>query len=356
MAPPVAPLDAGSTPPRRRAGSTPRSGGRGASGWLAALGASALAGMLLAVGVWGALGVGDGAAAPGAGGSGDPLAPGARPTPASTVTSAAAGAAPPGTVLVPAGGAGGVAGPVVQVTVGQCIAVAGPADARQVLAVACDQPHWFEVAGVVDASPLFDSAPTEVEWRALLEQRCPDLMRAYVGPTYDPHGILALRVTAPTAAEWNGGDRLGECLVTAGNAEDGTPREVSAPIAKLDQSPPVAAGGCLALAAVAELPARPAPCDGAHELQVVGPFDLTERFEHYPTGEQWGALDKECRPAAVARYGEQLAAPSGNPLTALVVRVPVESWLAGRRDSMCAVGEVDPATGRLVTRTASLDG
>ena len=104
-----------------------------------------------------------------------------------------------------------------------CVRSVGPAQARQAVAVSCADPHLFEVAGLVDVSTTMASAPTDVEWRALLASRCPDLMRAYVGPSYDPFGPLQLRFSAPTALEWARGDRVGECLVHTGTDAAGSP-------------------------------------------------------------------------------------------------------------------------------------
>lgn len=329
-------------------------------GWALATVAAALAGVLLALGLWGAFG---GGRPPSVAPSGqreavavdDPVRgvdrPADRPSTATSALPDTASAAP-----VPVAPAASPRRPdlAVQPAVGACLAQTTGATGPSVTVVACTAPHRYEVVGLVETPAGFGTAPTDVEWRALLGARCPDRLRAYLGDRYDPAGILVLRVAAPSAAEWSAGDRTGECLVGAGSAVDGTAVDLDQPLAVVDQSPAPAVGTCLRWDPLLDAVAVAVPCGQAHQLEVVGTLDLAERFEHYPSAEQWGELDRACVAPVAQRYGEQLRAPSGNPLESVAVRIPVTSWLAGRRSGACAVAELDLRSGRPVTSTSTL--
>ncbi len=330
-------------------------------GWTLATVAAALAGVLLALGLWGAFGGGRPMSAAPSGAQGAPSndaqerqgleRPGDRSPTVTPAPPDAASAAP-----VPVAPAASPRRPdqEVQPAIGACLAQTATATGSSVAVVACTEPHRYEVVGLVETPAGFRTAPTDVEWRALLGARCPDRLRAYLGDRYDPAGILVLRVAGPSAAEWSAGDRTGECLVSGGTTAAGTAAEIDEPLSAIDQSPAPVVGTCLRWDPLLEAAAVAVPCGQAHQLEVVGALDLAERFEHYPSAEQWGELDRACIAPVAQRYGDQLRAPSGNPLEAVAVRVPVTSWLAGRRASSCAVAELDPRTGRRVTATTNL--
>lgn len=331
-----------------------QSGGEAAT-WFAALGGAALAGVLLAVALWGALGAGEPARAS----AGPPRASGVAPAPPADPG--------PSTASAPASGAGAdpAATPTTaptaavlsyQPAAGDCVAVVTGADgAPTVGSVDCAATHLFEVAALVDVSAQFATRPTDLEWTALLTMRCPDLLRAYVGPTYDPHGRFALRVSAPTEAEWDAGDRVGECLVSVGSDSAGRPIPYEGGVRGADQSVQLRPGDCVDLGPLAGMAATVVGCDEAHELEVLSPLDLTGGFEHYPADAEWAAAAAQCLPALTERFGVDPVAPSGNALVPAVVRIPIESWLVGRRSTACAVGELD-AAGALVERATALGG
>ena len=224
---------------------------------------------------------------------------------------------------------------------GDCVRSIGPAHARQAVAVSCADPHLFEVAGLIDVSATMATAPTGVEWRALLASRCPDLLRAYVGPSYDPFGPLRLRFAAPTAQEWADGDRFGECLIHTGTDAEGSVVAFVGTAAEVNQTPPLPPGQCLAGPATMDAPATPVACTEPHQLEVLGALPLGERFEHYPSDEQWAALDQDCVEALQARLGPSPTTESGAALEGAALRIPVLSWLAGRRLAACVFAEQD---------------
>ena len=284
LAPPVGPV-AGRVGPA----GTPADG---AGPWLLAVVAAALAGALLAVAAWGVTGAGRTGA-----GAGATPPTSSSSLPANLGTSAAAAPAPSGSGAAvgqpdPDAGGGptaGAGGAPYQPAAGECVAITGSGASARAASVDCAASHLFEVAGVLDAAG-YASNPTDVEWAALLQQRCPGLVQSYVGPTYDPHGILALRVSAPTAQEWANGDHQGECLLSAGNDATGSPVPFTGRVQALDQARPVVVGDCLALGAgamgagavgAAVVPAEVA-CSAAHEVEVVTSIDLTGRCRALP--------------------------------------------------------------------------
>ena len=229
---------------------------------------------------------------------------------------------------------------------GDCVRSIGPGHARQAVAVSCADPHLFEVAGLVDVSTTMASAPTDVEWRALLASRCPDLLRAYVGPSYDPFGPLRLRFSAPTALEWARGDHVGECLVHTGTDAAGSVVAFVGTVDEVNQTPALAVGQCLAGPATIDVAAIPVACTEPHDMQVLGSLPLGDRFEHYPSDEQWAGLDQECKASRQATLGPSPTAASGAALTGSALRIPVLSWLAGRRLAACVFVEHDDAERR----------
>ncbi|MCC6436094.1 MAG: septum formation family protein [Acidimicrobiales bacterium] len=339
-----------------------RQSGGEAAAWLAALGGAALAGALLAVALWGALGAGDGAPASASPRRTADVAPAPLSDPVPTTAAGRPGAAgsdaagsdaaDPAVTSTTAAGAAVLA---YQPAVGDCVAVVTGADgAAAVASVDCAATHLFEVAALVDVSAQFASRPTDLEWTALLTMRCPDLLRAYVGPTYDPHGRFVLRVSAPTEAEWAAGDRLGECLVSVGSDSAGRPIPYEGGVRGADQSVQLRPGDCVDLGPLAGMAPTVVGCDEAHELEVLGALDLTGSFEHYPADDEWAGAAAQCLPALTERFGVDPVAPNGNALVPSVVRIPIESWLVGRRSTACAVGELD-AAGALVERITALD-
>ncbi|MCC6185290.1 MAG: septum formation family protein, partial [Microthrixaceae bacterium] len=207
--------------------------------------------------------------------------------------------------------------------------------------------------GLVDVSDQFGTRPTDVEWTALLTMRCPDIMRAYIGPSYDPHGRFALRVSAPTEAEWAAGDRIGECLVSIGSDGAGRPIPYEGPVRGADQAVQLRPGDCVDLAAIDAIPPAVVGCHEPHELEVLAALDLTGGSEHYPSSTEWSASAAQCLPALVERFGANPVALGGSALVPVIVPISIESWLVGRRSTACAVGELD-AAGALVTRATPL--
>ncbi|MGE0727842.1 MAG: septum formation family protein [Acidimicrobiia bacterium] len=328
--------------------------------WAGAVAGAALAGVLLAFSLWGALGAGaDRSAAAGTrldrptpGTATEPAAPAATDP---AVTPAADPAADPATAD-PAGAEPATSAIGYQPGVGDCVAVlpSGGGAGGTVGTVDCTATHLFEVVGLVDVTEQFPTRPTEVEWTALLTMRCPDQLRAYIGPSYDPHGRFVLRVSAPTEAEWAAGDRTGECLVSVGSDSAGRPIPYEGAVRGAEQAAQLRPGDCVDLGPIEGLPASVVGCDQPHQLEVLSALDLDGVFEHYPSTEQWDAAAARCLPAVVERFGAEPTAVSGNPLVPVVVPIPIESWLVGRRATACAVGELDPA-GALVARLAPLD-
>ncbi len=312
--------------------------------WLVAVLGAAVAGVLIALGVWAAWhpADADGSSAP------DPATISWPHRSSPTTTSAASGGSAPET------GAGVPSGPSV-VAAGTCLAPASGSDAT-ITPADCAGDHTLEVVGTVDVSDDFSTRPTDDEWRVLLGRRCPELLRAYLDDRHDPNGLLRLRIAAPDDAEWAAGDHTGECLAYVATSADAQPAVVRGSVREIEQAPPIRPGDCLQLTGVAGLAPVSVACDAPHELEVLGPLELGERFEHAPSSAQWTELHGDCQGQLTAAFGDGASAPlsvPGNRLAALAVPIPIESWLAGRRTAVCAVAEVD-AAGALVQRRAAL--
>ena len=84
--------------------------------------------------------------------------------------------------------------------------------------VACDQPHYREVAGVF----RFDDGdyPGRANLEATTDEKCFQLFETYVGLSFD-ESRLDMGKLEPTAETWGWGDRTGLCVVGPSSDADG---------------------------------------------------------------------------------------------------------------------------------------
>ena len=125
-----------------------------------------------------------------------------------------------GSTAAPPPGGGLVVG-AAELLPGDCfddasVEIIGDGLAAQVTTTSCDQPHDNEVV-VVYEFPDTEFTSDEMVWEQM-DQVCTDAWPDYVGIAYADSGLW-FYYYAPTAAEWNAGNRIGVCVAYDGNLD-----------------------------------------------------------------------------------------------------------------------------------------
>lgn len=217
------------------------------------------------------------------------------------------------------------------------------ADASDIAATSCANPHLFEVAADVDLSALAGSEfgpdaplPGALRLATLRTEICTPAVQAYLDDRFDPHGAFTVGLINPGRTAWRDGERTLACgLQNVGRST--TPFPVTGRVADTDQSDVTQVGTCLGIDAT--LPTDPVDCAKPHASQTVAVVDLAQKFSAaFPsTADQDAYLATTCAAASDAFTGTADGA-AGKGLTVFWDNVRYESWTAGSTRVGCSVG------------------
>lgn len=211
------------------------------------------------------------------------------------------------------------------------------ADAGDISKVGCNQPHLFEVIGSVDISdqyPRGAKLPDAETWRTLTTQRCGQKASEYLDRPLDPEGKLSLGVLQPDQRQWASGERRMHCGLQH-TGPGGSPQELEAPVAEVDQSNVWKQGTCLGIED--KSPSDPVECSRQHSYEMVAVVDLGEEFDSFPSQQKQNEfLDKRCNKLTRDYSGGSDLRKQGL-ITTWDTRTK-ESWKAGSTRVNCKVG------------------
>ncbi|WP_299569783.1 septum formation family protein [uncultured Williamsia sp.] len=216
-------------------------------------------------------------------------------------------------------------------------------------AIGCGGEHYFEVAGVVDASTItvaqFDAAqssaaqssaapssavpssaapsgatasttprttsaapssagpsssvaptsaafgenapwPTTAQFSALREEFCPGQVNAYLQGRFDPDGRFSVGMLFPSKRQWDAGERTLRCGL---QLTDSTGAAVGflGRVADQDQSLQWPAGTCIGIDLQTRQPTDPVSCAEQHAFEVTAVVGLGQQFGAPGTGRPW---------------------------------------------------------------------
>lgn len=229
---------------------------------------------------------------------------------------------------------------VADATAGTCLTWTRP-DAANITAVACIQPHLFEVTGSADISAKYPAGaafPDTQMWQQAAQSYCTTSALNYLGKL-DPNGKYSVGALKPTGAQWNSGDRTLRCGVQR-STPSGQLIPTTGTAKGANQSNVYPAGTCLAL--VNKAAGGPVPCGSQHAYEIVGTVSLRGPFpDGYPAiGDQQTALGKLCQPVA-ALYTDN-ANLNQYQLSVTWDTVSQDSWNAGSYSVNCKIGALLP--------------
>jgi hypothetical protein len=218
------------------------------------------------------------------------------------------------------------------------------ADASDITATSCADPHLFEVAADVDLS-VYPGAefgpdaplPGALRLAALRAEICTPAVQTYLDQKFDPYGAFTVGLINPGQAAWRAGERTLACgLQNVGRST--TPFPVTGRVADTDQSDVTQVGTCLGIDAT--LPTDPVDCARPHASETIAVVDLAAQFPGgFPsTADQDAYLTTTCAVASDAFTG----AADGAAAKGLAVfwdNVRYESWTAGSTRVNCSVGQ-----------------
>jgi hypothetical protein len=210
-------------------------------------------------------------------------------------------------------------------------------DAANLAAVACTQPHLFEVSGSADISTKYPPGapfPAEQAWQRAAQSSCTNNVTNYLGKL-DPNGKYTVGALKPTNAQWTSGDRTLRCGVQR-STPSGQLLPTTGSARGADQSDVYATGTCLAL--VKKAAGGPVACGTQHSFEIVGTVSLRGQFPdgYPPVGQQQTALGKLCQPLA-ATYTDN-ASLNQYQLSVTWDTIAAQSWAAGSYQVNCKIG------------------
>lgn len=239
---------------------------------------------------------------------------------------------------LPFGTADGGSGPASASTPGTCVTWTQAAETDAV-AIACSQPHLFELAGLANVAdePTY---PNDARWRVLVDDRCTPIVTHYLGERFDPLGRYVVGGVQPSTSQWAAGDQALRCGLRV-RTRSGAPAPATGTVAESDQSAIQPVGTCLAI--VGRAVGDPASCSGPHAVEVAAVVDLARKFTAaFPeTADQDAYLRPMC-----AKVADAYAAGSGviaaKKLTVFWDNLDEASWNAGSRRVNCLLGALLP--------------
>jgi hypothetical protein len=225
--------------------------------------------------------------------------------------------------------------------VGTCVTWAN-ANATDLRAVDCAQPHLFEVTGAADISGQYPNGaalPDTVTWQRVAQSGCASSATAYLGKL-DPNGRYMVAALRPTQSQWDDGDRSLRCGLQ-GSTPLGQPMSTTGGAKGQDQSGVYSVGTCLALNGKA--PGGPASCGTAHSYEIVGIVSLDGKFPggSYPSSDQQQSVLGQLCEQAASSYTRNLNLDQYK-LTVTWNTIKQQSWAAGSYRTNCEIGKPLP--------------
>lgn len=218
------------------------------------------------------------------------------------------------------------------------------ADAGDLAATSCLDPHLFEVAADIDLTLYPGSEfgpdapfPGTLRFTELRAERCVPAVQRYLDGRFDPYGVYSVGLINPGREGWAVGERTLRCgLQNVGRS--GTLFPVTGMVADQDQSDVSPVGICLGIDST--LPTDPVACTEPHAAEAVAVVDLSVQFPAgFPsTADQDAFLEATCARSADAYIGVADGA-AAKGLTVFWDNLRLESWTAGSRKVDCFVGQ-----------------
>ncbi|HKS48127.1 MAG TPA: septum formation family protein [Amycolatopsis sp.] len=236
---------------------------------------------------------------------------------------------------------------------GNCVFWAQP-DVSDIHLVPCDQPHLYEVTGVVNIGDKYAPGapfPSVEEWRNIALERCTNDTDKYLGKQLDPYGRFTVSALRPGNSEWATGDREMRCVLQWA-APGGALQPIKGKVADQNQSAVWDTGTCLALAG--KTVGNPIDCAQPHAYEIVATVDLTKQFKGgYPNQKDQSTwLDTECN-NDVQAYAGGIDLGAQKLILTWDTREQ-ESWDAGSTLVNCMVGAKLPDDSGLQAITGSI--
>jgi len=236
---------------------------------------------------------------------------------------------------------------------GSCLNWTQP-DVSDIKIVPCEQPHLYEVTGVVniaDKYPAAAPAPTVDQWRDIAMERCTDGADQYLGKQLDPYGKFTVSALRPGTSEWADGDREMRCVLQWA-APGGALQPITGTVASQSEAAVWEPGTCLAL--MDKTVGNPVDCAQPHAYEIVATIDLKSHFtDGYPSqDDQAKWLDTECN-RDVQGYAGGVNLAEQKLILTWDLREQ-ESWDAGSTLVNCKVGATLPDKSGLAPVTGSI--
>ncbi|MGZ8177584.1 septum formation family protein [Williamsia sp. SKLECPSW1] len=138
------------------------------------------------------------------------------------------------------------------------------------------------------ASAFGDDAPwpTTAQFGALRAALCPAQVNSYLQGRYDPDGRFSIGMLFPSKRQWDAGERTLRCGL---QLTDSTGALVGflGRVADQDQSLQWPAGTCVGIDLQTRQPTDPVPCAEQHSFEVTAVVDLGARFGAAGSGRPW---------------------------------------------------------------------
>ncbi|WFN92973.1 septum formation family protein [Gordonia sihwensis] len=215
-------------------------------------------------------------------------------------------------------------------------------------AVACESPHRFEVAGVLDTSAFPSSEfSSEAPWpgperfAAIRDESCGVIVDRYLGGGLDPQGRLSPGLMFPSKVEWERGVRSLRCGIEQPGAGGGQ-EEFTGRVRDVDQSFAWPDGTCIGIdKTTRKATSSVVNCAEPHAFQVTGTVDLSQRFGGRNSGKPWPSVAdqndylKTICPTQTNRFfggAQKFKATTLNVQWSVISEV---SWLTGSRRVVC---------------------
>ena len=214
--------------------------------------------------------------------------------------------------------------------------------------VLCTEEHQIEITEEVRVEDQ-GGYPSDDEWGLLNQARCGPAAERFLEVPLDPYGRFYADSIIPFEDSWAGGDHTMWCGISSSGPRDGRDDQPFAEdVRGADQAYHYPVGSCVALPADAS--PHLVPCTDGHHMEIVGELDLSGRQEP-PVGAQERGLFDDCAAQARTYLGAEPVAPWQIGKETMTE----ESWAAGSRVVHCFLGQWD-ADGQQIEITGSAKG
>ncbi|GAA2060937.1 septum formation family protein [Williamsia deligens] len=144
-------------------------------------------------------------------------------------------------------------------------------------------------SSVAPTAPAFgDDAPwpTTAQFGAIRDQFCPGQVSGYLQGRFDPDGRFSVGMLFPSKRQWDAGERTLRCGLQLADST-GTLVGFLGRVADQDQSLQWPAGTCVGIDLRTRQPTDPVACAEQHAFEVTGVVGLGQRFGAPGSGRPW---------------------------------------------------------------------